>query len=121
MPSIDLNLVHINAPCNTYPPITRRIVFSGLENVIIKLAFGRAGRSPTITKVATGIHADRSLLYPFHTKADSATNDSSKTTALPINFRFPNGIAIKPTVAMELKQSALHDNGIPFIWELFSL
>ena len=50
MPSIDLKIGLIRAPCIRYPPITRRIAFSGLENVIIKLAFGRAGLLPTITR-----------------------------------------------------------------------
>ena len=101
--SIDFKLVYISAPCNTYPPIIRIIAFSGLENVIIKLTCGGARLLPTITKAANGIHAYSALPNPLHIKADSATNDSSKTMALSINLGFPNGIAIRPTAAMETK------------------
>jgi hypothetical protein len=101
--SIDLTLVHIRAICNTYPPTIRTIAFIGLEKVIIKLTCGGARLLPTITMAASGIHTNRALPHPFHIKADSATNDSSKMIALSINLGFPNGIAIKPTMAMEIK------------------
>ena len=60
--SIDLKTAYSRAICNTYPHITRTIAFNGLENVVIKWAFGRAGLLPTITKIANGIHA-HTMLY----------------------------------------------------------
>jgi hypothetical protein len=59
--SIDLKLVYIRATCNTYPPITRIIAFSGLENVIIKLTCGGARLLPIITKTPNGIQAYSAL------------------------------------------------------------
>ncbi len=99
--NIDIRLVYIREHCNTYPPITRIIAFSGLEKVIIKFTCGGARLLPTIIRVANGIHAYSALLYPFHIKADNVTNDNSKIIALSINLGFPNGIAIKPTVAID--------------------
>lgn len=101
--SIDLRLEYISATCNTYPPITRIAAFSGLEKVIIKITCGGARLLPTIIKTANGIQAYSALLYPFHIKADSVANDSSKIIALSINLGFPNGIAIKPSAAIETK------------------
>jgi hypothetical protein len=101
--SIDLKLVYIRTPCNTYPPKTRITAFSGLEKVIIKLTCGGARLLPIIIIVANGIHAYSALLYPFHIKADSMINVNSKIIALSINLGFPNGIAIKPVTATATK------------------
>jgi hypothetical protein len=105
--SNDLRLVYIRAPCNTYPPTTRITAFSGLEKVIIRLTCGGARLLPTIITVARGMHANSALLYPLHNKTNSVTNDSSKTIALSINLGLPNGIAIKPTVAIENKTTSV--------------
>jgi hypothetical protein len=51
--------------------------------------------------MANGIHAYNALLYPFHTKTESVTNDNSKIIALSINLGFPNGIAIRPVTIIE--------------------
>jgi hypothetical protein len=99
--NIDIRLVYIRAPCNTYPPTTRIIAFSGLEKVNNKLTCGGARLLPIIIRVANEKHAYSALPYPFHSKANSATNVSSKIIALSINLGFPNGMAIKPTVAIE--------------------
>ena len=79
------------------------IAFSGLEKVIIKLTCGGARLLPIIINVANGIHTYNALLYPFHIKAKSVTNDNSKIIALSINLGFPNGIAIKPVTTIETK------------------
>jgi len=101
--NIDLKLVYRRTACNTYPPVTRIIAFSGLEKVIIKLTCGGARLFPIITKIDNGIHTYSALLYPLHIKTNSMTNDNSKIIALSINLGFPNGIAIKPIAAIEPK------------------
>lgn len=62
----DRRLVYTRAPCSTYPPTARMTAFNGLEKVVIRLTCGGASLSPTIIKVAIGMHANRVLLYPFH-------------------------------------------------------
>ena len=101
--NIDLALVYTRTTCNTYPPITKTIAFSGLEKVIIKLTWGGARLFPIITKIDSGIHTYSALLYPLHINTNSMTNDNSKIIALSINLGFPNGIAIKPIAAIETK------------------
>ena len=101
--SIDLKLLYIRIPWNTYPPKIRTIAFSGLEKVIIKLTCGGARLLPIIINAANGIHAYSALWYPFHIRTDSAINVNSKIIALSINLGFPNGIAIKPVTAIETK------------------
>jgi hypothetical protein len=101
--SICLKLVYIRPACNTYPPITRTIAFTGLEKVIIKSTCGGARLLPIITRAASRIHAYSALLYLFHIKAESEANDSSKIIALSINLGFPSGIAIKPSAVIETK------------------
>jgi hypothetical protein len=58
---------------------------------------------PIIINVANGIHANSALLYPFHIKADSVTNDTSKIVSRSINWGLPKWIAIKPIAAIENK------------------
>ena len=95
--------MNIKAICNTYPPTISTIAFTGLENVIIRWTCGGARLFPTMTKRDNGIQGYSALLYPFHTKTDSVTNDNSKIIALSMNLGFPKGIATKPIATIETK------------------
>ena len=55
-----------------------------------------------ISATAIGMHAYSGLVYPLQTKNDRDAKQSSNTIALSRNLGFPKGIAIRPTIVIDI-------------------